>query len=40
MAGTERRNLRFARIWNPSLLKMNCALYTNKRNAIAFELRA
>jgi hypothetical protein len=35
MAGTERRDLRFARIWNPSLLKMNFALYTNKRNAIA-----
>jgi hypothetical protein len=34
MAGTERRDLRFARIWNPSLLKMNFALYTSKRNAI------
>jgi hypothetical protein len=35
MAGTQRRDLRFARIWNPFLLKMNFALYTNKRNAIA-----
>jgi hypothetical protein len=34
MAGTERRDLRFAHIWNPSLLKMKFAPYTNKRNAI------